>query len=650
MAAPVSARRIDVAVALVLAVATLLLLLPYAEVSMRTLRGDHSMGADELTYLANADRVRRGETLYRDIFEFRGPLPLAVPFLAFLVGKPGVATGRVAMIIFVALWTGLMYATARRIGGGRIAGIMMAAFVPLFVWPTWPYAYYDFVAQAFLCAALLFGAGARPSQSARWRLSGACLAGALWSHVAQGIPVMIAFSAVAALAAYSLGTARDARAVLRDIGIGVGAVSGAVLLALIATGALQPALRSIFLFPFQSYHATPYNVTRYGVDRAQFLGQWRAQGTFAGFAVKLIVDTALVLPRLSVVVSGLIGVKLIVLAARRLLQGPSESVQRSAHGMRRVGLSASLAAASLPVFFNLTRSDLCHLGFVETTSLLAVAGVVLDRGAASSSRWGDRIRLLSTWGRRSAGVAAALALGAGMAFTARCVTRPRPHEDTDAWARIRFDTDQVAARTRPDDTIFVAQFGGWHYLYTGRRNATPYTAIFPGVYSADQWPVAARAVVERRPRLLILNHDMLRELTQRQPRIKNMYFGTDGNYILDERRPGPALSPGAPWSITRRQGASLQRLSPVDFQATTGSARLQVWLPTAGGSRRLVLGSLDGDLLCIFDGADMYVGHIAASGTRIEGQVFKGGRSLVTFDAVPIPRAETPAGLQIRAQ
>jgi hypothetical protein len=638
MVGPVPARRIDLAVALVLVVATLLLLLPYVEVTMRTLRGDQSMGADELTYLANADRVRRGETLYTDIFEFRGPLPLAIPFVAFLLGKPGVALGRVAMIIFVALWTGLMYATARRIGGGRIASIMLAAFVPLFVWPTWPYAYYDFVAQAFLCAAVLFGAGARPTQSARWRLAGACLAGALWSHVAQGLPVMIAFAAAAALAAYTVGTARDARAVLRDIFVGVGAVSGALLLALLTTGVLRPALRSIFLFPFQSYHGSSYNITPYGVDRTWFLGQWRAQGPFAGFAAKLIVDTAVVLPRLSVALSALIGLELVILVALRLRQGPGGSVRRTAQSMGTVAVTASVAAASLPVLLNLTRSDLCHLGFVETTSLLAIAGLVLDRGTEPSSRWGHHMKLLSVWWRRAIGVVAAGAVVVGAAFTVLCVTRPHVHEDTDAYARRRFDTDQVAARTRPDDTIFVAQFGGWHYLYTGRRNATPYTALFGGSYSADQWPVAARAVLERRPRLLILNQKLFRLLTQHEPRINDIYFGTDGNYILDERRPGPPLSLGAQWAITRRQGTAIQRISPVDFQAATGSARMQVGLPMAtpssGSSRRSVLGSVDGDLLCIFDGAEIYVGHIASDGKRIDGQIFKAGQSVATFEAV----------------
>lgn len=601
--------------------ATFLLLTPYLDASMLSIRASVRQMPDEGTILSNADRVSRGHALYREVFDFKGPISYLPYVLADRVAAPTARNGRLTMFIILSFWAAAMFELARRITGRRVVAGIVALWVPLQIWQAWTYAYQDFTAQLLLVLGVLaalwsFEADAAGPEATTegWRPStarvaaGTCSALALWTSLAQGLTGLVALGSAVGLVA---GVSRGRRAGLTAGGafaVGVMLGSAGVFVWLARMGAVRAGLEAMLLFPFQHYRS-PTNVTTYGFDAPIYAGLWESPRWLSASVQAMLLATEVV-PIVALVVALPVMSWLLVLVARpHLRRGwPSDLVAR-------VALPASLAATAVPVALNRTRSDICHLGFVEGGCVIATLAVFALR-----SRPGPRGRALAVGrGILTAGLGATALMAA--AFYANALRiKPPGYVDLDVEGRIVFDGDLIAARTQPGDRIVVTGYGGWQYLYSRRDNATSFALLLDDSYSAEEWPVAARQIVANRPRLLLAPEDDFKKLCGYEAAIAAMYFGYDGNYMLDERGAGPPFPLPAPWEL---EGPGIFGTSAGSMQMTLredgGSARLLAFIPARQAEMRAVL---HGDRLSVFEGSLSYVGTLSADGSRIRGVTF----------------------------
>lgn len=612
----------DVAIAMLLFIGTLLLLRVYLFDAMPTLRGKVDYWSDEGTVLYNADRLRRGHVLYRDFFDFKGPVGFLPFAFGFSVAGPGVANGRLAMFVVIGLLTVATYAATRLVTERRVPSVAAALAVPLVAWPMWPFAYQDFTTQLFLLlgvVALLW----QGSLTSRAAVAGVSCALAAWTTLSQGLPGAVALMVAIALFAYVTDGARGALRVGGSFFVALAATSGAVVGTFAAQGAGTALVRSVFVFPFR-YYMSPINQIVYGADRQDYVDRWAKVGVLPGELVRIITAATVTLPWIALVVGGCAGGMLLgaALQAHRVpRRSPAE-----AKDLLRWTVPGALAAQMLPIIAGTTRSDLAHIGFV-VPSAVVVTCMALGRLPA----WWDgrTFPLLQRLGLAPLGVVVVAALG----FYGFHVREPFVKRDLDVEAKRRLDVGYITALTREDDTIFSPRLGGYTYLLSGRDNATRYATLGFGEYYESQWPTAALEVREHRPKLLIANRRELDALVRFQPELRGRYVAVPGGYLLTEGA-GPHPSLGKTFRIERSNLPSRPVLGNVEFgRVTPNVPRLSARLTEVGRPPQQVLAICHGNRLAVFAGGRAFVGTLAGDGRSWKGQMFHGRSSVGTFEA-----------------
>ena len=298
--------------------------------------------------------------------------------------------------------------------------------------------------------------------------------------------------------------------------------------------------------------------------------------------------------------------------------------QWSQLGLAAAALPVSLAAAAVPVVLSKTRSDICHIGFIEGGCNLALLAVFA-------------VRPLGIWSARLAAVlrsAVALLFGtvlvAAVAFYAHALSIRIPGGlDLDGVRRAASSADYIEAQTKPTDRIVVTPYGGWDYVYSRRDNATSFALLLDDPYSAPHWPVAARQILERRPRLLLVPEAHFDLLCSQEPRIRSFYFGYSGNYLLDERGTGPAFPLPARWELLR-QPDEVGQAQPLVVELRSHQGQAQLFAMVAGASQD-ILGAIHGDVFSLFDADRSFVGRLSPDGSRVEGTEFGPSRERQRF-------------------
>jgi hypothetical protein len=619
---PSRAQCIDALIALAVAAAVLPLLWPYRQPGFETLRGVVGSQTDEGTALYLADRIRRGAALYRDIWDFKGPvghLPLA---LGLGVGEPGVASGRAAMLCVVALWSGATYLAVRQIAAARSVALAFALLPAFLFWPTWPYAYQDFSGQLWstLAVACALAALRHPSAVVA---AGACAALAFWTSLSQGLPALVGLGGAVVLTEYSTADRRFARRQAGRFLLGALAVSLVIAIWLAALGSLRHAAEAIFVFPFERY-MTPYNQTAYGYDAPNYVQHWSAVGRFQGAAVHVLTSAIVLLPWAGLAAGVLIGAGLVGCAGFRLLAGRVAPFAPSRAALMRLTVPAAVTATFVPVALGKTRSDVCHIGFVCGTATLVLA--------LATVRWpsGRPLRRGPPWMgrcvRAAAGGTFAILAAVAVAFHAHLLQRPYLSIDVDDWFRRSFAADLIAERTPPHDEIVALHSGGYRYLTSRRDAAIPYPMLWDDRYCEQQWPIAAERILQRLPPILLIQHGEFELLARHQPLLRDLYFGYSGNYMREERRPGPRLCRDGTWSYLAEGSRRELPLSlrengaPANFVATLDGRALQ--------------GHVDEDRVAWFDADVAYVARLARDARSLRGRIYRDGRAGEQFRAV----------------
>jgi hypothetical protein len=453
-----SGRSVDVALAVLLFVAAAIYLsvLPYG-----------LNAADESYFLYEAKRVRDGEVMYRDVFEFATPLAAyAMAGLFWLFGT-SVATARTGMAFLHALTGVVLYASSRRLGVRR----ELAATVPLaylaICQTVWPYASWHWFSTFFTSAVLLSMITCPWATRTRWMFVPGLLNGLLIC-VQQQKGVVLAAGTGAVLVVDFLidrrypnpGSWRALAMRFVYLTAGVALVVVPVLLAFALAAGVQPLYDALVRFPLENY-------------RANFRSAWGAVGIlsvhYADYtfpAVLKYAPLALLLP--------------VANWAIDIVAGWDRP------GVRRLtALIVLSAACALSIRYF---PDMIHVAFVAGVFWVA---------AAQGLEW-----VLSAVRRpaltRPIGIVMVALLGSGLvlhlAHNARLLRGQFPvsHETAfgrldfaDRWEPVLLDKVRQLVAETPSRELFCYPYLSLPYLATGARNPTPYQFLMSGV-SPDQ--------------------------------------------------------------------------------------------------------------------------------------------------------------------
>ena len=428
-----------------------------------------------------AQRLVRGEHLYRDLIFFSGPFPFELLALLFRVFGEEVAVGRVAVALLAGAAAGAACAIARRSGAGAAAHAVAAslAFAPPLLFPLLSTYFYSTLALHL--GVLAAYASLRAVDSMRW----AVIAGGLVACVAltkQSVGVALALALVGAL--FWNGSGGRVRHVLAMVAGGA-IVALITILLFAARGDLGALVHSMVAMPLElgeSFSSGYVNLWPLG----EFDSDTRAnQAFYVPHLYNILSDRPSVR-------GGAVGAPLIALT-QFLFALPAFAVVLTLVRRAAIGPLAGAVwfgeALLLAMIANLfPRADWGHLVFVLP---VAAAQVWLSVG---SSR--GRLLIWASWGW-----VAALGLGAGLAtgelhraagpsnLGPRIPQLPvsRAYRDPGVARAAEF----LRAHSEPGESVFVARAEPLLYFATDTRNPTPYGGVLPGLREQQEQTIIA---------------------------------------------------------------------------------------------------------------------------------------------------------------
>ena len=465
-----SGRSVDVALAVLLFVGAALYLsaLPY-----------NLNAADESYFLYEAKRIRDGEVMYRDVFEFATPLAAyAMAGLFWLFGT-SMATARISMAVLHALTGVLLYATSRRLGVRRELALAVPLAYLAVCQAVWPFASWHWFSTFFTTAVLLSMVAGPWATRPRWMFVPGLLNGFLICVQQQKGVVLTAGTGAVLVADFLVdrrypdpGSWRALATRLACLAAGVAVIVGPVLLAFALLAGVQPLYDALVRFPLENY-------------RANFGSAWGAIAPLSSPFAEYTFPTVLKYAPLALVLP-------VVNWATDII------ARRDRAGVRRLSAlivlsgSCALSIRYLP--------DMIHIAFVAGVFWVA---------AAQGLEWvlsAGHLPALT----RPIGVVMVALLGSGLvlhlARNARLLRGQFPVSHETAFGRVDFanrwepvlldKARQLVAET-PSQELFCYPYLSLPYLATGARNPTPYQYLMSGV-SPDQHVKNTLAILDAR--------------------------------------------------------------------------------------------------------------------------------------------------------
>lgn len=425
-----------------------------------------------------AQRLVRGDHLYRDVVFFTGPLPFELLGALFRAFGEEIAVGRAAQAVAQGAATAATWALARRAAAGPLAHLAAAvvAAAPALLFPLFSIFYYT--PLAFALGTLGAWSAARAPDSSRF----AAGAGVLVAAVAlckQTLGVTLAAGLFACVVAQSPSGARRSRAA--SMLIAAGAVTLATLGYYGARGDLPDLVRCLVGVPLAlgDHYRSP------------FMNLWPP----GQLAPELAASKALYLPNLWLLRHGVFGHPGfgIVLATQLLYALPILGLVGT--GLARLAgpLPPALwcnAALLLAVATNLVpRTDWGHLVYALPSAGVQVVLLTGLGRRARTRRVRSALAVLAGVGTLGLGVAAAEIALWLHAESGRPTWGPRiplqPVSPVYRLASVPRVIHFLRQRIEPGEPIFVARAEPLLYFATDASNPTPYGGVLP-VLNAEQ--------------------------------------------------------------------------------------------------------------------------------------------------------------------
>jgi 4-amino-4-deoxy-L-arabinose transferase-like glycosyltransferase len=434
------------------------------------------LGLDEGIYLDGGLRVLHGQAPYRDFFALTGPASYWLEAAAFKLFGVTLASGRVIMVLDVALLAALVYWLAAQLTRRSVA--LATAFV-FFAFETglsfrlYANHRWDSAALAMLGVAFAFkGAGPSSDGWLAFLASGFFAAAAAWCTP----PVILL---VVALGLWLLAS-REGRRFVSAFVLGVLACSLPAIAVLARQHALAPMLSSM------AWNAKNYsgpNRVYYGYGAVPGTGGLRA--IFAGAH-----GTALLLRALDFFLTLVPPLVPFAVYVAWLLRTRKSVADMGGEAGRVLLLLAASAAFLLSTYPRWSADELMFV----TPIFYVLAAFMLERPA--TGRW-----------RRGLGAAFAALAGVTLAVSAAGLTR-EPSLRTRVGVVRAVPQDQelilaLDARIPPGSSLFVYPYLPVLYFLTGGVNPTRYDFLQPGMMTARDGATALRELRAHPPKYVV---------------------------------------------------------------------------------------------------------------------------------------------------
>ena len=464
---------------------------------------------DEGTVLYDSFRITCGEVMYRDFFEFQGPVFYYLYAGLFAITGPSVAAAR-ALNILVTAFTATIIALLVTRSLGLVVGAASAAVYACLLVPMWPYAYPHWLAETFALGGiyLLVTSGGR----GRRDLAGGILLGLSAATIhSLGLPILA--GSMVALAMPGIVQRSWKQASVRPLRVLVGASLGVIpfVAYLAAFQALHQMWYAMFEWVFKHYPE--------GQKDAAIRG-------YGAFLESYIITHARVeRPWRDLAVIGLRSIKLLPLFA---VCGAITAMVQAVIGLKRQSLDdgnliigAAAIAATAPLLLGITRVDLTHVVFLGSFGLFGGAIAF-----SSLVTWRPRFRLPLVIVCAIVGVLTITNL------IAKTVMTYQASRKMQGWRGevLKLGVARwIDTNVGPEERIVVSEMGGLQYLYI-RRSAVGYTYVpssTPKYFSEEQWRSLGKQILKALPPVVELTDAQWVEVTQRTAELKELYRRKD---------------------------------------------------------------------------------------------------------------------------
>lgn len=468
---------------------------------------------DEGTVLYDSFRITSGEVIYRDFFQFQGPVFYHIYAGLFALTGPSIAAARALNLLITAL-TATFIALLISKSLGRVAGAAAAVIHACLLTPMYPYAYPHWLAETFALAGiyLLATSSERPSREVT---GGMCLGLCAATIQSLGLPILVSCMIVLALPEIAQHRWREAFVrPLRVLG-GVLLSISPFIIYLSIVGALGQMWYGMVEWVFNHYSEGQTDAVKqgYGAYLETFIILHRSVGQpWRGLAI-IGLQFVKFLPVFAV--CGVIVATVQVIINRW---------RRSTDYVYLMISTAAIAAAA-PLLLGVTRFDIVHIAFVGS---FGVCGAAITLQPLVT--WNPRFRLPVTivW------VFVAILVIAN--FSAKTVMTYRSSREMKGW-RGEILKQGMASwidnNLGPNERIVTA-YGGMQYLYI-RRAAVGFTYLpfdAPRYYSDDQWRKLGSQILKALPPVIEVTRGQWLQITQRTPELNRHYQLVNNRFLL----------------------------------------------------------------------------------------------------------------------
>lgn len=436
---------------------TLLALLLFGAIVAYLAYLPRSLGrADESHFLYEAKRIRDGEVIYRDFFQFVTPgAPYAMAFLFWVFGTT-IQTARIATAVLHGLTGVVMYATCRGLRIRPALAILPSIAFVTICQPAWQFASWHWFSTFFTMLVMLTMVRGPWASRPRWAFVPGLATGLLIAVQQQkGLAIGSGVGAIFVLD-YLIGLRFAEREPFRRLLIrllcyaaGVALVVIPLLASIVLIAGFQPVWDALVMFPLVNYRKS-FRTTWGAVF-------WITEG-YANYTFPVLLKY---LP--------LALLPACLRAGAALLRG------RDRHALRQlIVLIVSAASATLSIWYF---PDFIHVAFVAPVYLI---------GAAEALHWVlGFIRVERPRAVVTGLVTAALLIALGLHLRRNALLLHDqyryPHDTAFGrvdfpvrWEPLLIDRARELLAASPSMTLFAYPNTCEPYLTTGGRNPTPY--------------------------------------------------------------------------------------------------------------------------------------------------------------------------------
>ena len=442
--------------------------------------------ADESFFLYEAKRIRDGEVMYRDIFQFIPPLSAWTMALLFWAFGTTIAAARVTIAVVHGLTGVFVYLTCRQLGVRRPIAVLAPLAYLVICQPAWPYASWHWFSTNLSTLLLLVLLATPWPTRPRFAAVPGLVAGFLLGMQHQKGTVMAAGTCAVFCLDHIAGRVFGQRDSWRRLAgqmlwfLGAASLVAVPVLALsVALAGAEPVYDALVRFPLETY-------------RQHFHVRW---GQVAPLTEPVVATTFPVLLRFAPVAALIPLARMLASAARR----------RDRDGLRqRLALTVLSAASVASIWYF---PDAVHIAFIGPVFLVC---------AADGLEW---IVTLAGPTRRAEIAAAALATTIVALLAVRLYdnavearhTFPIAHETAfgridfaSRWEPVLIDRVRVLLARSPSREIFCYPNLSEPYLTTGGKNPTRFQWFQAGVSPAHHVDEVVSVLNRQPPPYLIV--------------------------------------------------------------------------------------------------------------------------------------------------